>query len=183
LIVVALMGILAGIMLPNMSPSIHDQLRAAAEVVAADLMYARDLAVTNNSSYELTFDAAAEHYVLRHSGANSLLDDLPKSPFHVDDPSDAHTTRLKELPHVGPSVEIVKVYAASGALTNVTTLEFGPLGETSRAEQTVLWLACGGGQSRCYVALSIDPVTGLPDVGTVQASSPPASAAAVPSTP
>ena len=181
LIVVALMGILAGILLPSFNPSIHDQLRSAAQIVASEFAYARDLAVTNNTSYELTFDVAAEQFVLRHSGGNPLLDTLPSSPFHcADDPPDAHTTCLKSLPHVGPNIDIVKLYTSAATPTNVATLEFGPLGETTRSEETVVWLACGGGESRLYVALQVDPVTGLAAIGTIQAAQPPISAATVP---
>jgi prepilin-type N-terminal cleavage/methylation domain-containing protein len=180
LIVVALMGILAGALLPNFNPSIHDQLRAAAQVVAAEFAYTRDLAVTNNSTYELTFDTAAEQFVLRHSGTNTLLDTLPDSPFHcADDPANAHTTCLKSLPHAGPNVEIVEVYKDSSMPTNVTTLEFGPLGETTRSEETVVWLACGGGGNRMYLPLRVDPVTGLAEIGSVQSTAPPISTAVV----
>lgn len=176
LIVVALMGILAGVLLPSFNPSIHDQLRAAAQVVAAELAYTRDLAVSNDSNYEITFDIDAEQFVLRHSGANSSLDTLPPSPFHSpDDPGDAHTTCLSDLPHAGPNVEIVKVYKASGTPTNVATLEFGPLGETTRSEETVVWLACGGGDNRLYLPVTVDPVTGQASIGTIQATSPPTS--------
>lgn len=179
LIVISLMGILAGILLPSFNPSIHDQLVAAAQVVSADMAYVRDLAVTSDSTYELTFDVSAEQYVLRHSGTNPLLDVLPTSAFHcANDPPDAHTICLRSLPHAGPAVDIVSVYADSGTPTSVSTLEYGPLGETTRTEPTVIWLGCGGGDNRCYVPLRVDPVTGLAEIGELQATPPPTAAAA-----
>ena len=56
LIVVAVMGILAGLVLPSSNPSLHDQLRSAAQILAGDLAYGRSLAVTHNSRYQFTFD-------------------------------------------------------------------------------------------------------------------------------
>lgn len=169
------MGIVAGVLLPTINPSVHDQVRSAAFVVASDLAYARDLAVANDSSYEVTFDLSGEQYVLRHSGANSALDTLPTTPFHsTDDPPDEQTICLKSLPNAGLVVQLHSVYADSGTPTSVTTLEFGPLGETTRSEPTVIWLRCGAGDSLCYLPLRVDPVTGLADVGDVQAAAPPA---------
>src|SRR5579862_3770911 len=52
LIVVLLMGILAAVILPSAAPSIHEQVVAAAQIVAADLAYGRSLAVLNNDSYQ-----------------------------------------------------------------------------------------------------------------------------------
>lgn len=169
------MGILAGILLPSFNPSIHDQLRSAGQIVCSDLAYARDLAVSNSSSYEITFDTDAHEYVLRHSGTNSALDTLPSSAFGLPtDSPDEQTTSFAELPHLGPTVEVSSVYEMAGSPTAVGGVEFGPLGETTRVNETVIWLAAGGGQSRTFLPLTIDPVTGLCSIGDPQSSSPPA---------
>lgn len=176
-----MLGILAGVLLPTLNPSVHDQIRSAGFVVASDLAYARELAIANDSTYEITFDVAGERYVLRHSGGNSALDTLPTSPFHdADDPSDEQTHSLKDLPHVGPSVELHSVYSDAATPTTATTLEYGPLGETTRSEPTVIWLRCGADDNLCYLPLRVDPITGLADVGPVQAAAPPTSVVAVP---
>jgi len=174
LIVISLMGILAGIVLPHFNPGIHEQLQASAQIVAADLSYARDLAVTNDSSYRISFDVAENQYTLEHSGANPMLDALPPSPFQTPGgPPDRQTSDLDEMPHTGPTVYLAAVHRMTAAPQLITDVEFGPLGETTRAEETVIWLACGTADSRRYIPLHVDPVTGLASIGQFSAAGPP----------
>ena len=173
LIVISLMSILASLIIPRLEPTIDAQLQGAAQVVAADLAYARSLAVTNNSSYQLSFDAESNRYVLAHSGANTLLDDLPRSPFRrADDPADKQTTDLDELPRMGLTVRLLVVHKANDSLEVVGDLQFGPLGGTSRPEETVVWLTSGAGRSQRYLSLRVDPVTGLVSIGQLTATAP-----------
>ena len=166
LIVVAVMGILAGLVLPSSDPSLHDQLRSAAQIVSGDLAYGRSLAVTNNSDYRFTFDTDNNRYVLEHSGDDPALDTLPDSPFRSsDDPPDQQIVDLEELPNLGSTVRIDAVAAQGSPPVPVVDLEFGPLGGTSRSEQTVIWLAAGKGLATRYIRLDVNPVTGLCTVG------------------
>ena len=167
---VAVMGILAGLVLPRSDPSLHEQLRAAAQIMAGDLAYGRSLAVTHNSEYRFTFDTEGNRYILEHSGTGATLDTLPDSPFRSpDDPPNQQIVALEELPHVGPTVRIVEVAAP----VSVGDVEFGPLGGTSRSEETVIWLAAGAGAGTRYLRLHVNPVTGLTTVGTFSAAGPP----------
>ena len=176
LLVVAVVAILVAIVLPSMQPAVIDQLRSTAEIAATDLAYARSLAVANNSNYRITLDFAENRYVLKHSGSNPALRRLPKSPFSSpDDPPDRHIVDLDELPHIGPTVRLTA--AASGAtMQKVGDVEFGPLGQTTRAEATTIWLAAGGGDGTRYITLEINPVTGLTRVGDCSSIAPPAGA-------
>lgn len=174
LIVIAVMGILAGLVLPNSSANFHDQLRAAAQILRTDLAYGRTLAVANNSSYQISFDTEQNRYILEHSGVNPALDTLPHSPFRTpDDPPDQQIVDFRQLPHVGPTVRIV-VAASMGAnlAQKVDHVEFGPLGETTRSEPTVIWLAVGQGSDARYITLKVDPVTGLVQIGEYTSSGP-----------
>ena len=168
LMVVAIMGILAGMMLPSMSPSTQDQLQSAVNVVAADVAYARSLAVANNSRYHLTFSLQNNRYTLAHtSDANTGLDTLPKTPFESpEDTATQHVVRFDTLPEVGPTLQLAAVRTATTKQA-VTDVEFGPLGETTRSEGTVIWLKAGGGAALRYMSVSVDPVTGLTTIGTV----------------
>ncbi len=163
LIVISLMGILAAIILPSSNPSVHDQLRSAAEVLSADLAYGRSLSVTNNSFYQFTFDASNNEYVLSHSGANASLDTLPDSAFRSpDDPPEQHIVRLDELPQIGDGA---RIFAVGNSGVPVADLEFGPLGETTRGGETVVWIAAGTGSATRYISVAVNPVTGLAKVG------------------
>jgi len=174
LIVIAVMGILAGVVLPDTNPGLHDQLRAAAQILSTDLAYGRSLAVTYNSTYRIRFDAEANRYVLTHSGSNPALDKLPDSPFRPeDDPPDEHIVDLDELPSIGRSVRIAAVAQLSTFFRRAEDVEFGPLGETTDSDPTYVWLAAGEGEQTRYLVLTVNPVTGLAEIGDYSSLGPP----------
>ena len=176
LLVLAIMGVLVGLAMPSSEPSIHDQLRAVARILANDLNFGRSLAVANNSTYRFTFDAAANQYVLEHVGTNAALNKLPKMPFSADNaPSDEYAVKLAELPHVGPTVRLLTATAGGASPQEVTTVDFGPLGATTRSSPTTIWLAAGSGGATRYTSLTVNPVTGLVETGPIT-STPPATA-------
>ena len=116
LIVISLMGILAAILLPRFEPSVHDQLQGAAQILAADLNYARNLAVTNDSRYRMTYKRDINAYSLQHTGTNNLLDVLPLTPYrNAADAPNVQTTRLEDLPNLGTVVEVVGIDLDDGA--------------------------------------------------------------------
>jgi len=173
LVVVAIVAVLAGAVISQMQPNVHEGLLATARVVSADLDRARELAVAGGSSYRITFDIGGNSYRLVHTGTNSRLDTLPPSLFgDPDDPPTQWTQHVEELPRLGPLVELYTVYRSTGMPEPVDYVEFGPLGETTQSEPTVIWLASGEGPGRRYISLSIAPVTGLPTIGSFQAADP-----------
>jgi prepilin-type N-terminal cleavage/methylation domain-containing protein len=173
LIVIALMGILAAVVMPSSNPTLHDQLHSAAQIVATDLAYARSLAVTYGSTYKVTFQADANQYVLQHSGGDTSLNQLPASPFQSpDDPPDKHIVNLDEIPHLGVPAQIAAVTNANGTAATTGSVEFGPLGETTQSASTVIWLSAGEGKAKRYVALTVNPVTGLATIGSFTGSGP-----------
>jgi prepilin-type N-terminal cleavage/methylation domain-containing protein len=174
LIVVAVMGILAGLVLPRSDPSLHEQLRSTAQIMAGDLAYGRSLAVTNNSQYRVQFEVAENRYVLEHSGVDPALDTLPDSPLRSpEDPPTMQIVDLDELPHVGTGVRIAAVVALGSTPQSVESVEFGPLGTTTRSEETVVWVAAGAGSATRYMQVHVNPVTGLTSVGAYSAAGPP----------
>lgn len=168
--VVLIMAVLAGLLIPSFEPNIPLRLQSTAEVVAADIALVRSLAVANASTYEITFDPAGNEYYFEHTGSLTGLDNLPAAPFNnYADASTRRTTRLDDLPSLGQAARLAHVYEKpeSGSPTAVTTLEFGPLGQTTRSESTVLWLVSGDGAARCFQSITVDPVTGLTTIGKV----------------
>lgn len=173
LLVISIMAIVAGLVLPNSNPSIHERLQSAARIVSGDLAYARSLAVTHNSTYRVDFDLEENCYVLSHSGSDASLDTLPDSPWRdPDDPPHEHVVALEELPHLGTGVRIAAVAEGENTFSRVSYVEFGPLGETTRSAQTVIWLAAGGGTARRYLLMTVNPVTGLTSIGPFTAAPP-----------
>ena len=175
LLVLALMTIVAGIILPRLESDSVDQLERAAQILASDLAYARNLAVVNNSTYRVRFIAIENQYILEHSGSNSALNDLPTSQFDnaLDQPTKL-VTDFDVLPHIGRPVRIsiVRQKNISGndplvVASTVTEVEFGPLGGTIASENTIVWLSNGAGGSFRHIPVQIDPVTGLATVGKV----------------
>lgn len=173
LLVLAIVGILVAIVLPSSQPAVHDQLRSTSRIVATDLAYARSLALANNSSYRVTFDLDNNRYVLKHSGSNSALNTLPKTPFSASgDTADQHIVDLDDLPHAGPTVWLAAVATTGASVQSVSDLEFGPLGQTTRADPTTIWLMAGSGDSTKYMTLTVNPVTGITDFGAFSNTGP-----------
>ena len=174
LIVLAIMGVLVGIVLPDSTPAIDEQLRLAADVLKTDLAYARSLAITSDSTYRIAFDEEENRYVLTHTGSNPALDRLPDSPFRAaDDPPDQHIVDFDELPQVTAGVRFVTAAAFNLFLYPVADVEYGSLGEPSRGGYTVIWLAAGEGDDTKYVYLLVYPVTGMVEVGDTTTVAPP----------
>lgn len=173
LMVVTIMGIFAAMAIPNATPSLHDQLEGVAQTIASDIAYARNLAVVNNSTYCFTFDIPNNQYILKYSGTNSALNNLPASSLgSPGDPPTQQTVQLANLPHIGGSVQLYAVYSLATPAQSVTTLEFGALGQTTRSGSTVVWLSAGAGEATRYLSILVNPVTGLTWIQNFQAVQP-----------
>jgi Tfp pilus assembly protein FimT len=173
LMTIAVLGILAAILIPQLSGDLPERLSAAAQVVAADLDYARSLAVANNTTYRISFDVANNRYVLRHSGTAAQFNTLPPSPYRQnDDPVTQQTTNIAALPIPEPGVRLVAVVQMQGGGTSASEVEFTTLGGTTCPQSTVVWLACGQGTVRRYLSVSADPITGLVAIGSPVATLP-----------
>ena len=167
LLTIAVLGILAAILIPQLSGDLPERLKAAAQVVAADLDYARSLAVANNTTYRITFDPSTNQYVLRHSGASAQFNTLPPSPHRQnDDPVTQQTTNLATLPIPEPGVRLAAVVQMQGAGQTTSQIEFNALGGTTSPQQSIVWLACGRGGACRFLSVAVDPITGLVTIGS-----------------
>jgi prepilin-type N-terminal cleavage/methylation domain-containing protein len=174
LIVISLMGILAATILPSVNPSMREQLYAAAEVIEADLAWARTLAVTNNSTYRVTFSTLLHQFDIQHSGLNSTLNALPVTPFTpIASTSTQYLVQLQTLPGVFVPIDLIGVQTLGSTPQNVTTLEFNGLGATSSTADTKIWIATGQGAERRYLGVRVNHATGLSWVEDYRATSPP----------
>lgn len=174
LLVIAVMAILIGAILPRGEPNVFDALRSTSQIVSTELAYGRSLAMANNSTYKFTFDIAQNRFLLRHSGANPSLNQLPRTPFSSPgDTSIQHVVDLDEFPRMGPKVQIAAVTTAGAAPQRINDLEFNPLGATTRSDGAVVWLTAGSGSNTRYIAISVDPVIGLSQIGNYTLTAPP----------
>ncbi|PQO25986.1 hypothetical protein C5Y96_21280 [Blastopirellula marina] len=168
LITVAILGILAAAIIPQFGATAPDQVRGAAQIVAADMEYARSLAISNNSTYLVTFHKTRNGYVLTHSGTNTSLDTLPDNPFRK--PSDDEKSLivlLSDFPHVGSGARIGAIVTDEPSPQEVTSIEFDTLGQTTRKQPTLIWLSSRAGAEEIYLPIEINPVTGLTTIGEI----------------
>ncbi len=169
LIVISLLSILAAAVMPSSTPGVREQLTAATQRVAADLGYCRSLAITNNSRYHLKFETGNNRYILEHTGGRSALDVLPLTPHRAaSDPADQQIVNLANSPLSDSTVRLVAILAGTSPPQTIDAVEFKPLGETTRAEETTVWLTAGRGEDQLYQAIRINPVTGLTWIDPVQ---------------
>ena len=174
LLVIAIIGIVVAVVMPEAQVSVYDQLRATAQIVSTDLAYARSLAVANNSSYKVACDLSANRLVMTHSGTNTSLNTLPKSAFSsASDPSNQHILDLDDLPHTGYAVRLAAMASVGTTTQSVSDVEFGALGQTTCSDSTVIWLMAGGSGERRYITVAVNPATGLPVVGDYSTTGPP----------
>ncbi len=173
LLTIAILGIIAAVVLPQLTSDIPERLTAAAQVVISDLEYARSLAVANNSKYKITFDPGQNRYYLQHSGTNAVLTTLPYSPFRLaSDSADRQTTDLGRLPLPAPTVRLVAAARMQSGGQTTPDIEFTSLGNTTSTYETQIWLACGSGNNQRFLPVLVNPVTGLVTTGTLTTTLP-----------
>ena len=95
IIVVVILGVAALLAIPAASNAADMQARAAANRIAADLDYAKGLAITHQSRYSVVFDVSGESYEIQDELGSPVENPLnPGSNFVVDFSTDS---RLKQV--------------------------------------------------------------------------------------
>lgn len=170
MIVLAVIGVLLAVAIPRSEPTLVEQLRATSRIVAAELQYARSLAVGNNSTYRVAFDPSANELILTHSGTKTSLNTLPVSAFRSQrDTATAKYLSLNDLPNLSVPVRLMGATVGSGVLQSAAMVEFGPMGQTTASAPTTVWLAVSVGNQHRYATISVNPVTGLVTAGGITA--------------
>ena len=85
LIVVVILGIAALTALPMLSSAASVQLRSAANMIAADLEYARSLSVSRGRNFTVVFDTAAESYEIQNEFGATIAHPVKKGFDYVID--------------------------------------------------------------------------------------------------
>jgi hypothetical protein len=73
---------------------------------------------------------------------------------------------------VAGAVKIAAVKKNPASPSDVTDLEFGPLGNTTRSDATLIWLYSNSTGSKIFIPITVNATTGIVDVGDVQATTP-----------
>jgi prepilin-type N-terminal cleavage/methylation domain-containing protein len=173
LIVVALLGILVAAVIPSAIPQLEEQLRSSGQIVISDFNYARELAVANSSQYAVVFDTAKNRLVIEHTGTDTTLEALPPSPYRSpDDPPDQHIIDLANIVGISEPITFYGAVTDSTPAQKASDVEFGPLGETTASDNTVIWLTLGAGTGQRYLSIKINAVTGNATIESLQSTAP-----------
>jgi len=84
-IVVVIIGIAALVAVPMMSSAASLQIRSAANMIAADLEYARSMAISRGQKYSVVFDQVAESYKIIDPLGNVIQHPVKKGFTYVID--------------------------------------------------------------------------------------------------
>jgi prepilin-type N-terminal cleavage/methylation domain-containing protein len=82
-IVIVVIGIAALLAIPMMSSAASLQIRSAANMVAADLEYAKSMAISRGQNYSVTFDTSADSYTIVGPDGNPIEHPVKKGFDYV----------------------------------------------------------------------------------------------------
>ncbi len=94
LVVVVIMLIAGMIAIPMMSSAAVTELKAAANMVSADLEYAKSIAIAKGQIYSVQFDAGAESYSVRDQNGNTITHPVSGVDYVVDFSADSRIDQV-----------------------------------------------------------------------------------------
>jgi len=95
IVVVVIIGIASLIAVPMLSSAADMQVRSAANRLAADLDYAKSLAMTHQKTFSVVFDPSAEGYEIQDSDGVAIKNPMrPNQDYEVSLKSDSRSSRV-----------------------------------------------------------------------------------------
>jgi len=85
LIVVVIMTIVAAMVMPLITSAASMQIRSAANMITADLEYAKSMAISRGQRFSVVFDKAAESYSIEDQGGTVISHPVKKGFDYVID--------------------------------------------------------------------------------------------------
>jgi len=148
LIVIVLIGIAAMIVVPMMSSAATMQIRAAANMVAADLEYAKSMAISRGQNFSVVFDKSTESYSIKDQAETIIQHPVKKGfPYTVNFQSDSRLNR----------VNIVNVVFEPSSSQTITFDYLGsPYSGSSPLNSGIITLEAAG----ITKTITVEPVTG-----------------------
>jgi len=169
MIVISIIGILAGTILVHASSSSTERLITAARIVAADLRLARSLAVATNREWTVRFDLPNSSYELFETATeNPPPEEYLKalgSDQYVIDLNNAIPTSLN---NIKVKIENLQLVPSEASTNEIIFSELGGTGPT-RTEDTILNLTIDG---TYRIPTTVSWITGqvwVGDLETIQA--------------
>ena len=155
IIVVVILGIAAALVVPMVSNAADMQVRSAANRIAADMDYAKGLAITHQRSYSVVFDPANESYEIRvePAGTGDVIENpLTGNDFVVDFSADSRLSR-------------VNIVSADFDSDSSDAISFDYLGSPYHGKSTAAGDALNSGQitlqaDNFSLTVDVEPVTG-----------------------
>ena len=146
MIIVVILSIAMVVAVPMFSGAASFQLESATSMIAADLEYAKSLAITRQQQYGILFDTASDSYRLVDQDGNVITNPVTTKPYIVDFRNEG---RLKN------------VDLAQADFDGTATIRFDYLGSPYNGNDT----AMNSGTIRLQVSsgaveIKVEPVTG-----------------------
>lgn len=145
IIVVVILSIAAMAAIPLMSSASDVQIRSAANLIAADLEYAKSMAISRGQNYSVVFDEGANSYQIEDQSSNVIQHPVKKGfPYVMNFSNDSRLGK----------VNITSTNLSSGKVT------FDCLGSPVDNGGTITISASG-----ITATITIEPVTGYISIG------------------
>jgi len=148
LIVVVIIAIAAMVVLPLASSAASLQIRSAASIIAADLEYAKSMAISRGQYFSVVFDKSTESYSIRNQDGDVIAHPVKKGFDYVVD--FRNDTRLDK----------VDIVAADFDMTGEVKFDYlgSPYnGNDNPLNSGVISLQAGGSTA----TINVEPVTGF----------------------
>jgi prepilin-type N-terminal cleavage/methylation domain-containing protein len=147
LVVMVIIAIAAMMVIPMMSSAADTQLRSAANMIAADLEYAKSMAIGRQKVYSVVFDASAESY-------------------HIEDPNGIINHPVKKgftyVVNMASDGRLNQVDIATADFDASSTVKFDYLGSPYNGNDTALNSGTITLQARdITMTITVEPVTGF----------------------
>ena len=150
IVVVIIISIAAMMAIPMISSAGSTQVRSAANMLAADLEYARSISITTGRNHSVVFDKANETYSIQNSDADIINHPVKKTAYSVD--FDGHDT-LGEV--------VIHDVTFNPGLSQIVTFDY--LGSPYSGTGTTNPLNGGEIQLKAdnvLIKVTVEPVTG-----------------------
>ena len=152
LLVVVIIAIAAMMAIPMMTSADSFQIRSAANMIAADLEYAKSMAISRSQSFSVVFDMTTESYRIEDQDGMIISHPVKKGfDYVVDFRSDSRLSK----------VDIANVDFEPGSSQTITFDYMGSpysgSGTSNPLNSGVITLQAGGTST----AINIEPVTGF----------------------